>query len=69
MKVLNKIFDLKNNRLLTKKELANYLGVSIGKIDMLMKKEIKFIKIGRNVRFNQEDIRVFIDGRTVNSYN
>ena len=39
--------------LLNKKELSNYLGFSVGKIDNLIKhNKIGYYKIGKNVRFN-----------------
>tara|TARA_B110000971_G_C20039250_1_gene516533 strand:- start:2787 stop:3020 length:234 start_codon:yes stop_codon:yes gene_type:complete len=45
------------NRLLTKIELCEYLNVSLGMIDNLMKNgKIKYIKIGKSVRFENEEI-------------
>ena len=38
------------NKLLNKKELSNYLGFSVGKIDTLIKEnKIEYYKIGKNV--------------------
>ena len=46
---------------LNKKELSNYLGISIGKIDNLIKnKNIGYYKIGKSVRFKVEDINDWI---------
>ena len=42
-----------NKELLNKKELSNYLGFSVGKIDHLIKhNKIEYYKIGKNVRFD-----------------
>ena len=46
---------------LNKKQLSNYLGSSIGKIDNLIKnKNIEYYKIGKSVRFKVEDINDWI---------
>ena len=46
---------------LNKKQLSNYLGISIGKIDNLIKnKNIEYYKIGKSVRFKVEDINDWI---------
>ena len=46
---------------LNKKQLSNYLGISIGKIDNLIKnKNIGYYKIGKSVRFQVEDINDWI---------
>jgi excisionase family DNA binding protein len=46
---------------LNKKQLSNYLGISIGKIDNLIKnKNIGYYKIGKSVRFKVEDINDWI---------
>jgi len=43
--------------LLNKKELSEYLNCSMGTIDNLMKEgRINYIKIGKMVRFDKEDI-------------
>jgi len=45
------------NKLLNKKELSNYLGFSVGKIDTLIKEnKIEYYKIGKNVRFHLNDV-------------
>lgn len=51
-------------RLLTKKEAAYVLGISVGKIDLLRKsRDLRAVKIGELVRFDSEDIREFINRR------
>jgi len=46
---------------LNKKQLSNYLGISIGKIDNLIKnKNIGYYKIGKSVRFKVEDVNNWI---------
>ena len=46
---------------LNKKQLSKYLGISIGKIDNLIKnKNIGYYKIGKSVRFKVEDINDWI---------
>ena len=43
--------------LMTKKELSEYLNCSVGTIDNLMKEgKIKYIKLGKMVRFDKEDV-------------
>ena len=40
-----------------KKGLSNHLGMSVGKIDHLMKdNKINYYKIGKNVRFNLNEV-------------
>ena len=49
------------NTFLNKKQLSSYLGMSIGKIDYLMKEDkIDYYKIGRNVRFNKDEIKNWV---------
>lgn len=46
------------DKLLNKRELSNYLGFSIGKIDTLIKnKKIEYYKIGKNVRFDKNEVK------------
>ena len=48
------------NKLLNKKELSNYLGFSVGKIDTLIKNnKIEYYKIGRNIRFYINEVKTF----------
>jgi len=47
--------------LLNKKELSNYLGFSIGKIDNLIKhNKIGYYKKGKNVRFNVNEVKDWV---------
>lgn len=53
-------------RYLNKKGLCNVLGVSIGKVELLMKEgELPYIKLGRNVRFDIRDIDEFLTKKKV----
>jgi excisionase family DNA binding protein len=46
----------------TKKEAANYLGVSMPTLDALMRSgELKFFNIGRSVRLRWADIDAYIN--------
>ena len=45
------------NKLLNKKELSNYLGLSVGKIK---DNKIEYYKIGRNVRFKIGEVKSWI---------
>lgn len=48
-------------KLLTKNEIANFLNVSIKKIDRLVSMdEIPYFKIGRNVRFSKGQVLTWI---------
>lgn len=47
--------------LLNKKELSNYLGFSVGKIDSLIKhNKISYYKIGKTVRFNIDEVKNWV---------
>ena len=49
-------------RYLNKRGLCNVLGVSIGKVELLMKEgDLPYIKLGRNVRFDMNDIEKFLE--------
>ena len=57
---------IEETKLLTKNDLKEYLGFSIGKIDLLMKeKEIKYFKIGKSVRFDKMSIDKFLNKNIV----
>lgn len=48
-------------KLLTKEDVADYLNVSVKKIDRLVfMEEIPFYKIGRNVRFSKARVLAWI---------
>ena len=50
-----------NKELLNKKELSNYLGFSVGKIDHLIKhNKIEYYKIGKNVRFDINEVEDWV---------
>ena len=53
------------NRLLNKRELGEYMGVSIGKVELMMSDGLKYIKMNRNVRFRMEDINEYLNQRVV----
>ena len=42
--------------LITKKELAKFLGISISTVDRGMVKGMPYIKIGKSVRFDKEKV-------------
>ena len=49
--------------LLNKKELSNYLGFSVGKIDsenMMKSNQLPYYKIGKNVRFNVDEVKNWV---------
>jgi excisionase family DNA binding protein len=49
-------------KLYKKKELCEIMGVSIGKIDNLIKEnKISYLKIGKNVRFRNVDISNYLN--------
>ncbi|MDN5069417.1 excisionase family DNA-binding protein [Aliarcobacter butzleri] len=50
-----------NENLLTKEELAVRLNLSVHRIDKLRKNDkLPYIKMGRNVRFNLEEVNQFL---------
>jgi excisionase family DNA binding protein len=54
-------------KLCTKQQVMDMLGISISKMDTLIrKKEIKYIKLGRQVRFNEYDVMDYVKGCEVN---
>ena len=51
---------------LSKKGLCEYLGVSIGKVENLMYSgEMKYVKFGRNVRFDIRDVEEYMNCKKV----
>ena len=47
-------------RFISKNELNDFVGFSMGKINKMMKnKELKYSKIGKSVRFDMDDIKIF----------
>jgi excisionase family DNA binding protein len=54
------------SNVLNKNQLSEYLGVSIGKVDLIMKDGLRYYKFGRNVRFNIEDVSEYLSRNVVN---
>ena len=54
-----------DNKLLNKKELSEFMNVSIGKVDLMMSDGLKYIKMNRNVRFRMEDVNEYINQKVV----
>jgi excisionase family DNA binding protein len=55
-------------RLLTTDEAAEFLGVSPGTLCVwrcVARYRLPFLKIGRNVRYNQEDLLAWMESRKV----
>ena len=49
-------------KLLTKRDVCGVMKISIGKLDGLIKdNEIKYLKLGKSVRFREADINTYID--------
>ena len=48
---------------LNKKELGEVLGVSMGKVESMMNSGLKYVKFGRNVRFDKVDIVKYLEER------
>ncbi|MDB2362481.1 excisionase family DNA-binding protein [Flavobacteriales bacterium] len=54
-------------QIINKRELSQYLGFSLGKIDNLIKEnKIEYYKIGKNVRFHLNDVDKWIQGYKIN---
>lgn len=54
----------------TRKEAAEYLGVKAHTLDVWActgRYNLKYIKVGRLVRYRKEDLDEFLDKRTVNN--
>ena len=51
-----------DRRFISKSELNDFVGFSMGKINKMMKnKELKYSKIGKSVRFDMDDIIEMFD--------
>ena len=52
---------------LTKKELADYLGLSVFTIDswVSQRREVPFVKMGRRVMFDMGDVRTWVEANKV----
>ena len=53
-----------NERLLKKKDLAEYLQVSMGKVEIMMNTGLPYIKDGRNVRFIKQQVDEYLYSKT-----
>ena len=49
--------------MLNKKEIAAHYKISIPTIDRLMTQGLPFIKIGKSVRFNLEEVQTWLEGK------
>lgn len=54
-----------DNKLLRKIDVCEMLGVSIGKVDLMMEDGLKYIKLNRNVRFRVEDVNEYLNNKIV----
>ena len=54
-----------DNKLLRKIDVCEMLGVSIGKVDLMMDDGLKYIKLNRNVRFRVEDVNEYLNNKIV----
>lgn len=54
-----------DNKLLRKIDVCEMLGVSIGKVDLMMEDGLKYIKLNRNVRFRLEDVNEYLNNKIV----
>ena len=62
---MNQSFHRSEDTILTIPEVARYLKMSKSKIyDLVSKKEIPHIKIGRNVRIRQTDLQIWMEKQT-----
>ena len=56
-----------NSRLLSKKDVCEYLGISLGNLDgMIKRRKIDYIKFDRLVRFRKEDVESIVLKNKVN---
>jgi excisionase family DNA binding protein len=63
--IINNKIKMNGLRLITKNELSERLSISTSKINKMIKnKELEYLKIGKSVRFNlnnvEENIKTFI---------
>ena len=56
---------MEEDRLLTKKEVLEYLRVSRSTLDHRLMKEIPYIKLGKRVLFRKSDIEAYLKSKTV----
>jgi excisionase family DNA binding protein len=53
------------DRLLTKKEVIEYLRISRATLDRSLMKEIPYIKLGKRVLFRKSDIEKYLETKLV----
>jgi len=59
-------FFMPDKDLLTRKETMEYLRISRGMLDRIMKRrDLPFIKLGKKVLFRKLDIDAFLESKTV----
>lgn len=49
------------SRYLSKEDLRSKLGISMGKVELMMKDGLRYVKFGRNVRFKEEDVEKYLE--------
>lgn len=59
-----KYFNM-DNKLLRKRDVCEMLKVSNGKLDLMMRDGLKYVKLNRNVRFRIEDINDYLEKNIV----
>ena len=53
------------SRLYNKKEVSKVFNCSLGKVDLMMNDGLRYVKLGKNVRFRNEDINEYIEKNVV----
>jgi len=59
-----KYFDM-DSKLMRKRDVCEMLGVSMGKVDLMMDDGLRYIKLNRNVRFRLDDINEYLEKNIV----
>ena len=54
-----------DKKYLSKNDVCDYVGVSIGKVELMMKEGLRYTKFGRNVRFDVSDIDSYMQNNKV----
>ena len=61
--------NIENEKLLTRKETAKFLGVTEGTLAVwacTKRYELPYVKVGRLVKYRYSDIEIFLEQRTHN---
>lgn len=53
------------SKYLSKDDLRDKLGISMGKVELMMKDGLRYVKFGRNVRFKEEDVERYLENYLV----